>query len=182
MYGLQGVEVKRVGSKFRRDALTMYNRNLEIAEKHLVQNLFNQSTEEDEMANSNTIIEIAATGDVKKTEEILQSAIGQAVKRALWAAKRKDEFLAIPVLQELNAKYNPGGTQTTAVEIKDAKDVKLTKSGAVDDRVWSAILKKADKIGAVRKSSGNVAEISLPKKESDTFVKAVQAVKGITVG
>lgn len=134
------------------------------------------------MANSNAIIDIARTGDVKATEDALQSAIGQAVKRALWVAERKDEFMAIPVLQELDGKYNPGGKASAPVaEIKDAKDLKLTKDSKLDDRVWQAILKKANKVGVVVKSSGNVAEVKIPKKEADAFGKAVAAVKGITI-
>lgn len=135
------------------------------------------------MANSNGIIEIARTGDVKATEDALQSAIGQAIKRALWVAERNDEFMAIPILQELDVKYNPGGAKAVATtEIKDAKDIKLTKDAKLDDRIWQAILKKANKVGVVAKASGNVAEIKLPKKQADAFVKAVQAVKGITIG
>ena len=181
MFGKQGIEIVVSQTKFRRDALKMYQKNLEIAERKLVENLFNNSTEDDIMANSNEIIEIARTGNVKATEEALQSAIGQAVKRALWVAERKDEFMAIPVLQELNEKYNPGGAKTVTTEIKDAKDIKLTKVADLDDRIWQAVLKKANKIGVVVKAFGHTAEIKLPKKEADTFVKAVQAVKGITI-
>ena len=167
-------------SRFRRDTLEI-KRNLDIAERKIVQTLFTK-TEEAEMANATQIIEMAKTGDVTKTEEALQSAIGQAVKRALWVAKKNDEFNAIPVLTELNAKYNPGGKASTPVEeIKDGKSVKLQKSSSVDDRVWQAILKKAGKVGAVTRATATLAEITLPKKQADTFVKAVQAVKGITV-
>lgn len=182
MCGKQGIEIVLKQSKYRRDALKMYQKNLKIAERQLVETLFNNSTEDDIMANANEIIEIARTGNVKATENALQSAIGQAIKRALWVAEKKDEFMAIPVLQELNEKYNPGGAKAVATtEIKDAKDIKLTKVADLDDRIWQAVLKKANKIGVVIKASGNIAEIKLPKKEADTFVKAVQAVKGITI-
>lgn len=181
IYGRQGIEVVVVQKKFRRDYLLL-KRNLELAERQLVQNLFsNIQSEELDMSNAKAIIEIASTGDVKKTEEALQSAIGQAVKRAIWVAEKNNNFMAIPVLNELDAKYNPGGVQAAPAEIKDAKEVKLNKSSSLDDRVWQAILKKANKVGAVTKSSGNVAEIKVPKKEADAFVKACQAVKGITV-
>lgn len=181
MYGSQGVEVVIVQKKFRRDYLRL-ERNSQLAERQLVQNLFSSTfSEELEMSNAKAIIEIAETGDVKKTEEALQSAIGQAVKRAMWVAERNNNFMAIPVLQELDAKYNPGGRQSASVEIKDAKEVKLNKGSSLDDRVWQAILRKANKIGAVTRSTSTVAEINVPKKEADAFVKACQAVKGITV-
>ena len=32
--------------------------------------------------------------------------IGQLVKRTLWLAKKNDEFSAIPILEELDRKYN----------------------------------------------------------------------------
>ena len=169
--------------KYRRDYLVKLERNKELAEKQLVENLFNNSTEDDIMSNSNAIINIARTGDVKATENALQSAIGQAIKRALWVAERKDEFMAIPVLQELDGKYNPGGKSSApAATIKDAKDLKLTKDSKLDDRIWQAILKKANKLGVVVKSSGNVAEVKIPKKEAEVFSKAVAAVRGIIVG
>jgi len=182
LWGKYGIEVRAVQARFRRDSLKL-KRDQDLAERQIVKNLFNNTNnEEATMANANDIITIAKTGDVKKTEDALQSAIGQAVKRALWVAEKKDEFMAIPVLQELDAKYNPSGAKANpVVEIKDAKDIKLVKNGNVDDRVWSAILKKAGKLGAVRKSTGNTAEISIPKKEAETFIKAVQAVKGIAI-
>jgi len=132
------------------------------------------------MSNSNSIIELAKSGDVAKVEEALQSAIGQAIKRALWVAEKKDEFTAIPVLQDLQTKY--GGVKTKqALAPKDSKSVKLTKSDKVDDRVWQAILNKANKIGAVTKSTSKNAECSIEKTKADTFIKALKGIAGITV-
>lgn len=167
-----------VTKKFRRDYLQL-TKEPDLVSKQFLNSFF---SEEDEMANSNAIIEIAKTGDVAKTEEALQSAIGQAVKRALWVAERNDEFLAIPVLQDLQAKYcGVAAKGDPTITEKDGKIVKLVKGQQVDDRVWQAILKKASKIGAVVKSSGNRAELIIRKKEVDVFVKASKAVAGITV-
>lgn len=181
LWGKYGIEVRAVQARFRRDSLKL-KRDQDLAERQIVKNLFNYTNNEEAiMANANDIINLAKTGDVEITERALQSAIGQAVKRALWVAEKKDEFLAIPILQELDAKYNPSAKANPVVEIKDAKDIKLVKNGNVDNRVWNAILKKAGKLGAVRKNTGNTAEISIPKKEAETFTKAVQAVKGIAI-
>lgn len=173
-------EIELVRTTFRRDALVELQRNVNIAEKRIVQTLF--SNEEDDMSNATDIITIAATGDVKATEEALQSSIGQAVKRALWLANKKDEFMAIPVLEELSAKYGGGGeVKAATLDEKEGKVLKLAKADSVDDRVWQAILKKANKIGAVTKSAAKNAEMIVRKKEADTFIKAVSGVKGITI-
>lgn len=132
--------------------------------------------------SSQAIIDSAKEGDVKKVEEILNAEIGRAIRRALWVAEKKDEFTAIPVLQDLQAKYGgvvSKGDQTLTK--KDGKSIKLSKSDKVDDRVWQAILKKASKIGAIVKSTNNRAELIIRKKEADVYMKAAKAVNGITV-
>lgn len=131
--------------------------------------------------SSQAIVE-AAKISAEKVEEALESEVSKALKRALWVAEKKDEFAAIPVINDLIAKH--GGVVSKGditLTQKDATSVKLAKASSVDDRVWQAILKKASKIGVVTKSSGNRAELLIRKKEVEIFTKAVQAVNGITV-
>lgn len=167
--------VQLITKIFRCDVLSLTKE--EIPDKEFLNNFF---TREATMANAQEIIDVAKTGDVAKTEEALQSAIGQAIKRALWLAEKKDEFTAIPVLQDLSVKYG-GSVRKTDVAPKDGKQVLLAKDAKVDDRVWQAILKKASKLGAVLSSSATKATISISKKELESFTAAAKAVVGISV-
>jgi hypothetical protein len=168
--------------KYRKDAIVKFNKYINLATKKLLETFFNTNNEESEMANSTNIVDIAKTGDVAKTESALQSAIGQAIKRALWVAEKRDEFLAIPVLQELDAKYNPAGVKNQPeIVIANPVTVTLEKADSIDVRVWNAIIKKGAKLGMVLNSNNKKAEMQLPKKEAVHFIKAVEAVKGIKV-
>jgi len=175
-YGTGKPKVEVVTKCFRRDALQLTKEQLISKSQFL--SLF----QEEDTMSSKAIIESAKTGDVKNVEELLHLEIGRAIKRAIWVAEREDEFLAIPVLQDLSVKY--GGITSkgdTTLTEKDGKSVKITKTEKVDDRVWQAILKKASKIGAIVKSAGNRAELIIRKKEVETFVKATKAVSGVSV-
>lgn len=180
MFGNGKPQIEVITRRFRRDALQLTKE--QFASRDVVLGLFTNNNEEDEMS-SNEIIESARGGDPKAVEEVLNQEIARALKRALWVAEKKDEFAAIPVIQDLQTKYGGvavGKGDTTLTE-KDGKSVKLSKTEKVDDRVWRAILKKASKIGAVVKSSGNRAELIIRKKEVEVFAKAAKAVNGITV-
>lgn len=188
--------VELITKKFLRGSLELIKE--QMASKEIVLNLFSEEYFMDAKVNgkvdgsekeaaertstSQNLINAAKTGDPKAVEEAIFAEVGRAIHRALWVAEKQDEFLAIPVLQDLKVKY--GGEKVkvdTSVTAKDGKVVKLAKSEKVDDRVWSAILKKAGKVGAVTKSTGNRAECIIFKAEADTFIKAVKAVAGITV-
>jgi len=168
-----------VTKRFRRDSLVLSN--TKTATRKEVAYLFSKSNEEDSMSNATQIIELAKTGDKAATEEALKSSLGQAVKRALFMAERKNEFLAIPVLQELSIKYGVTKAKKTELTEKEGKVVTLTKDGKVDSRVFDAILKKANKVGAVTATSGKGANLIIRNQEADAFIKACKMVVGITV-
>lgn len=184
-----------ITKKFLRGSLELIKE--QMASKEIVLNLFSEEYFMDAKVNSKngsekeaaertstsqSLINAAKTGDPKAVEEAIFAEVGRAIHRALWVAEKTDEFLAIPVLQDLKVKY--GGEKVkvdTTVSAKDGKVVKLAKSEKVDERVWAAILKKVQKVGAVTKSTGNRAECIIYKDEADVFIKAVKAVAGITV-
>lgn len=189
-------EVKLITKKFLRGSLQLM-RDQELASKQIVLNLFSEEYSMDPRVNdkengekeaaertctSQNLINAAKSGAPKVVEEAIFAEVGRAISRALWVAEKTDEFGAIPVLQDLKVKY--GGEKVkvnTTVSAKDGKVVKFSKSEKVDERVWAAILKKVQKVGAVTKSTGNRAECIIYKDQADTFIKAVRAVAGVTV-
>lgn len=179
MYGTSSAQIEIITKKFRRDSLELQEGQL--ATKEQVVNLFTNK-QEDFMSTSANLIKSATVSGIAGVEEQIKAEVGAAIKRALWVAEKNDEFAAIPILQELSAKYcgTTIKTDTTLTE-KDGKVVKLSKGEKVDDRVWAAILKKVSKIGGITKSTANRAECIISKKEADVFIKAVKAVAGITV-
>ena len=169
-----------IHKRFRRDSLELTS-NTETATRKEVAHLFSKNKEEDSMSNATEIIEIAKSGDVQATEAALKSAIGTAVKRSLFMAEKRNEFLAIPVLQELSVKYGVTKAKATDLTEKEGKTINLAKDSKVDSRVFDAILKKANKVGAVTATSGKGATMIIRNKEADAFIKACKMVVGITV-
>lgn len=178
-FGSGQAQIELISKKFIKGKLQLLREQL--ASKQMVLNLFNQSNEEDFMSTSANLIKAAKEGGVQGVEEQIKAEIAAAVKRALWVARKQDEFVAQPILEELTVKYGGAKVTTSSEAPKDGKAIKLSKTDKVDSRVWDAILKKVAKIGAITKSTPNRAECVVDKKEADTFIKAAKAVVGITV-
>lgn len=179
-FGDGAAHLDLVTRKFRRDGLTL-EKTEQLARQELVLNLFTNN-EEDFMSTSSNLIKAAKEGGAEAVEAAIKVETARAIHRALWVAEKTDDFAAIPVLQDLEAKYAGVKVKVdpTLTE-KDGKAVKLSRSDKVDERVWAAILKKVSKIGAVTKSTANRAECIIQKKEAETFIKAAKSVNGITV-
>lgn len=179
LFGSGAPQIELISKKFLKGKLQLIKEQL--ASKEHVLNLFNNSSEEDFMSTSSNLINAAKEGGVAAVEAQIQVEIAAAINRALWVANKQDEFVAIPVMEELKVKYGGGKVKTSTEAPKDGKTIKLARSEKVDQRVWEAILRKVSKIGAVTKSTATRAECVVSKTEAEAFTKAAKAVNGISV-
>lgn len=139
------------------------------------------SEEEFEMSTKR-LIAFAAEGQLDAAETYLSKLCHRAVQSAIRVAERKNEFLAIPQLQELQSRYKSGESAIAVKPLeKDARILKISRTDKCPIGVWDAILAKVKKVGNVQKMEKNACTAGMSKSEGEAFVKAVQKIAGLTV-
>lgn len=138
--------------------------------------------EEELEMSTKRLIAFAAEGQLDAAEKYLSKLCHRAIQSAIRVAERKNEFLSIPQLQELQSRYESGESASAVKPLeKDARVLKITRTDKCPAGVWDAILAKVKKIGNVQKMEKNTCTAGMSKSEGEAFVKAVQKIAGLTV-
>lgn len=136
---------------------------------------------EDDMSISGDLLEAVKQGGAEALETALQERLKVLIRRAYKKAEEECEFVAMAEIAKVQEKYGTPIKSGPVVELKDAKEIKLTKTDSVAGPVWDAILTKASKLGVIMSSAGNKATVRIKNADAKVFEKACGAVKGITL-